>query len=58
LAAASTELATALDDALHSVRDAITEPPPVFARLVALYKTLGRTQQAEAWSRFLSSPDR
>jgi thioredoxin-like negative regulator of GroEL len=58
LAAASAELPRALNDALQSVRNAMTEPPPVFARLVALYKTLGHTQQAEAWSRFLSPSGR
>jgi tetratricopeptide (TPR) repeat protein len=54
LAAASAELPAALNKALLSIRDALTNPPPVFARLVALYKTLGYTQRAEAWSRFIS----
>ena len=54
LAAAGAELTATLNEALHSIRIAMTEPPPVFARLVALYKTLGHTERAEAWSRFLS----
>ena len=54
LSVASAELSAALNEALQSIRNAMTDPPPVFARLVALYKTLGQTQQAEAWSRFIS----
>ncbi len=54
LAAASAELPAALNEALRSTRNAMTEPPPVFGRLAALYKTLGRTQQSDAWSRFIS----
>ena len=54
LAAANVELRAALNDALASVGAAMTEPPPVFARLAELYKTLGHARQAEAWSRFIA----
>jgi tetratricopeptide (TPR) repeat protein len=53
LRAARTELPDALRDALLAVRNPQTGPPGAIRRLVSLCKTLGRSREAEAWSRFL-----
>jgi tetratricopeptide (TPR) repeat protein len=59
LVAASAELPAALHEALESIRN--PQPgalPPAFTRVIALYKTLGQTREATAWSRSLPSSDR